>query len=134
MSITLTVHFRSISIHSQASHPGLTDIKLSSERKRTGSSPVILMNYKTFQDDDLKANQHISNSRTSLSSVITKMSEPCDDDKSSKSSLRDFFVVLALTFHAVLEGTAIGLEKEVNDIWMLFGGIFVQTCEGDLAL
>ena len=52
-------------------------------------------------------------------------SELCcgDQDKFSKSSLRDFFVVLALTFHAVFEGTAVGLENEVNDIWMLFGGM-----------
>ena len=49
---------------------------------------------------------------------------PCcnEEEEHSKSSLRDFFVVLALTFHAILEGIAVGLEPEVNDVWLLFSG------------
>ena len=49
---------------------------------------------------------------------------PCcnEEEEHSKSSLRDFFVVLALTFHAILEGIAVGLEPEVNDVWLLFAG------------
>ena len=45
-----------------------------------------------------------------------------EEEDHSKSSLRDFFVVLALTFHAILEGIAVGLEPEVNDVWLLFAG------------
>ena len=30
--------------------------------------------------------------------------------------------VLALSFHAVFEGMAVGLEEDVNDVWTLFGG------------
>ena len=45
-----------------------------------------------------------------------------EEEEHSKSSLRDFFVVLALTFHAILEGIAVGLEPEVNDVWLLFAG------------
>ena len=36
--------------------------------------------------------------------------------------LRDFITVLALSFHAVFEGLAIGLEQDVTDVWTLFLG------------
>ena len=39
-----------------------------------------------------------------------------------KVLLRDFFAVLALSFHAVFEGLAIGLESESTKIWILFAG------------
>ena len=39
-----------------------------------------------------------------------------------KIALRDFFTVLALSFHAVFEGLAIGLEPDSADIWILFAG------------
>ena len=39
-----------------------------------------------------------------------------------KIALRDFFTVLALSFHAVFEGLAIGLEASSSDIWILFAG------------
>ena len=41
----------------------------------------------------------------------------------AKSSLRDFFTVLALSLHAVFEGLAVGLEDETKDVWMLFAGM-----------
>ena len=40
----------------------------------------------------------------------------------TKSSLRDFFTVLALSFHAVFEGLAVGLETDSKDVWLLFAG------------
>ena len=48
--------------------------------------------------------------------------EICQNDANTKSSLRDFFTVLALSFHAVFEGLAVGLEKESEDVWLLFAG------------
>ena len=55
--------------------------------------------------------------------------ESCQNDASpyTKSSLRDFFTVLALSFHAVFEGLAIGLEEESKDVWLLFAGNFIVT-------
>ena len=38
-----------------------------------------------------------------------------------KIALRDFFTVLALSFHSVFEGLAIGLEDK-SDVWLLFAG------------
>ena len=50
--------------------------------------------------------------------------EMCQNDPSPypTSSLRDFFTVLALSFHAVFEGLAVGLETESQDVWLLFAG------------
>jgi len=42
---------------------------------------------------------------------------------SSSSSIRDFFTVLALSFHAVFEGLAVGLEESNSDVWTMFGAI-----------
>merc|ERR1711935_195252 len=51
--------------------------------------------------------------------------EMCQNDPSPypTSSLRDFFTVLALSFHAVFEGLAVGLETESQDVWLLFAAI-----------
>lgn len=40
-----------------------------------------------------------------------------------KTSLRDFFTVLALSFHAIFEGLAVGLESAPGDVWLLFAAI-----------
>ena len=32
------------------------------------------------------------------------------------------FAVLALSFHAVFEGLAVGLEEDTHDVWALFTG------------
>lgn len=52
-----------------------------------------------------------------------------EDDGSSASgstvakSLRGLLAVLALSFHAVFEGLAVGLEKSVGNVWYLFAAI-----------
>jgi len=54
------------------------------------------------------------------------------------SPLRDFLTVLALSFHAVFEGLAVGVEEHVGDIWTLFAAIathkFVITFSMSLEL
>ena len=40
----------------------------------------------------------------------------------SASSIRDFITVLALSFHSVFEGLAVGLGEDTSDVWQLFGG------------
>ena len=45
-----------------------------------------------------------------------------DNNPFTKSALKDFFTVLALSFHSVFEGLAVGLETESKHIWMLFAG------------
>jgi len=41
----------------------------------------------------------------------------------SSTSIRDFLAVLALSFHAVFEGLAVGLEEHVDDVWTLFAAV-----------
>lgn len=56
----------------------------------------------------------------------------------SSNLLRDFLTVLALSFHAVFEGLAVGVEEHVADIWTLFAAIathkFVITFSMSLEL
>jgi len=44
----------------------------------------------------------------------------------SNSTLRDFFTVLALSFHAIFEGMAAGLAEDNADVWALFTAISVH--------
>lgn len=44
-------------------------------------------------------------------------------DESMKHSFGGFLVVLALSFHAVFEGLAVGLESSVEKVWYLFAAI-----------
>ena len=72
---------------------------------------------------------------TGTSATLKKIAEAtssdadkrCENDASAntKSSLRDFFTVLALSFHAVFEGLAVGLETDSKDVWLLFAGKLV---------
>ena len=77
------------------------------------------MNYQTFDEPNSKKPKH----QTACYDV-SYFKEA--DDPTSSSSLRDFLVVLALTFHAVFEGIAVGLENEANDVWLLFAGINLE--------
>ena len=115
-------------------------------RRRTLSTPVAgevnirPTKYKTFDFVKFGSSSASSNSRpkqnlaTSVtieessarteSTSSTSVATCGEESHSTKSSLRDFFTVLALSFHAVFEGLAIGLESETKDVWMLFAGSY----------
>ena len=42
---------------------------------------------------------------------------------STSTAIRDFCTVLALSFHAVFEGLAVGLEESTEDVWTLFAAV-----------
>lgn len=44
-------------------------------------------------------------------------------EESMKNSFRGLLAVLALSFHAVFEGLAVGLENSVDKVWYLFAAI-----------
>ncbi|CAG9836989.1 unnamed protein product [Diabrotica balteata] len=44
-------------------------------------------------------------------------------DDTSKASFGGFLVVIALSFHAIFEGLAVGLEGSVEKVWYLFAAI-----------
>ena len=50
-------------------------------------------------------------------------SEPREDEPDSQSVVRTFFVVSALSFHSVIEGFALGLEKTTAGVWINFGAM-----------
>lgn len=58
----------------------------------------------------------------------TRVDQSHKEDSSKLSSgrnaaLRDFFTVLALSFHAIFEGLAIGLEEHEEDVWILYAAV-----------
>merc|ERR1712037_920747 len=46
-----------------------------------------------------------------------------ENEKMMTSAMRTFFVVFALSFHAVMDGLAISLLEDVGDVWISFGAI-----------
>ena len=57
--------------------------------------------------------------------LTAKESFQNDENQFKKSTLRDFIFVLALSFHVVFEGLAVGLEEEAKDVWLLFAGMYL---------
>ncbi len=66
-------------------------------------------------------------------SMVTDHSNQANESKSrdpvdhshviqTRSSVRDFLTVLALSCHAIFEGLAVGLEKDSEAVWTLFAG------------
>ena len=115
-------NFRAFSIH--AGEAGISDIQLNQlkqveDAKNQNQTSVLQenknggSNYNTFHDSKNES------SESSFEAPDVHHHIP------TSSSLRDFLVVLALTFHAVLEGIAVGLEGDVNDVWLLFAGMII---------
>jgi len=138
---TIQVH-QSFSIHSAACEAGLIDIQKcasprvgesprNTRRKRTISYPSTTTNYKTFYSKELESNANFAGTSATLKKIAeatasnSSPDESCQNDASpyTKSSLRDFFTVLALSFHAVFEGLAVGLETDSKDVWLLFAAV-----------
>ena len=46
-----------------------------------------------------------------------------DNEKKMVSALRTFFVVFALSFHAVMDGMALSLQEDVGSVWISFSAI-----------
>lgn len=75
------------------------------------------------------SNQGLLNSQAAINvTVATKQDHKGGHshthiDESMKNSFRGLLAVLALSFHAVFEGLAVGLEHGVTNVWYLFGAI-----------
>ena len=87
------------------------------------------MDYQTFEKADKiqrRSHHHDENSHVGHSHQPNSAnSSPVGNGR--KIALRDFFTVLALSFHAVFEGLAVGLESDAAAIWTLFGGNIPDT-------
>jgi len=122
---TIIAH-RALSIHSHACEAGLSETqKLNPDEDDDNALKTknILISANDYLNiSDAKTSRKNSCYAQTLSSEETG---PCcnEEEEQSKSSLRDFFVVLALSFHAILEGVAVGLESEVNGVWLIFAAV-----------
>ena len=82
-----------------------------------------LTDYQTFERGNKTILSQTENNNSGNSHVHHSHQENSLQVKNGrKIALRDFFTVLALSFHAVFEGLAIGLESSSSDIWILFAG------------
>jgi len=54
--------------------------------------------------------------------------EQNNNEMSHVHNLRSLFVVLALSFHSIMEGLAIGLEQNVDDMVFLFVAVSIHEC------
>ena len=59
----------------------------------------------------------------SLKPLPQEKPPPSNPNLATPRILRDFFTVLALSFHAVFEGLAIGLEESSEDVWKMLAAI-----------
>ena len=127
---TIQAH-KTFSIHSQTCDAGLIETQnctIPNKYRRSVSFPATLTSYKTFDTSDLETNtsNEVLSSYKKSDEISVAQESGCQTDvkQFSKSTLRDFFTVLALSFHAVFEGLAVGLEEEAKDVWLLFAGWF----------
>ena len=85
---------------------------------------------------------------STLISVAGKVNCPCDvkakfevlhhhhagfsidslNQESMVGSLRRFLVVVALSFHSLFEGLAIGIQQTQRDVWYLFTAVSIHAC------
>lgn len=74
------------------------------------------------------SNQGLLNPQAAINVTLAKQNHKGNHshahiDESMKNSFRGLLAVLALSFHAVFEGLAVGLENGVAKVWYLFGAI-----------
>lgn len=74
------------------------------------------------------SNQGLLNTQAAINITVAKHDHKMSHshshlDESMKNSFRGLLAVLALSFHAVFEGLAVGLENGVTNVWYLFGAI-----------
>ena len=88
---------------------------------------VTKVDYHTF-DKNNGDSLHISDSNGDSHAHHSHQQNGVKVKNGRRIALRDFFTVLALSLHSVLEGMAIGLEEHPTDIWVLFAGNWSTTC------
>jgi len=82
----------------------------------------------SLRKDEEGQNTTPDQSEKAQSPAETHVDQSHQEDSSKLSSgrnaaLRDFFTVLALSFHAIFEGLAIGLEEHEDDVWILYAAV-----------
>lgn len=67
---------------------------------------------------------------TDLNSVIKDSGNECNNNtrRLGAQNLKYFLLISALSFHSVMEGLAIGLASNIQDVWYLFLAVTVHEC------
>lgn len=94
-----------------ASTQGLFHVStISSSKSRSPLDPQLRMTGGPLDSSVMMKNEEEIPSQESTAQVVAK-------------SFRGFLAVLALSFHAIFEGLAVGLEMRTTNVWYLFGAI-----------
>lgn len=95
-----------------------------SNKKRNLTIPRVTLN--KFDDGNISyisnSNKELLNSQSTINFEVHSHSHS-HIDGALKNSFSGLLAVLALSFHAVFEGLAVGLEGSVQKVWYLFAAI-----------
>ncbi|XP_066151410.1 zinc transporter ZIP1-like [Euwallacea fornicatus] len=111
-------------VHNEALHRSLS-IRCNSRKADNMTIPRVTLT--KFDDGNISyisnSNKELLNSQTTIN--IEKHGGHSHHvlDDSIKNPLGGFLAVVALSFHAIFEGLAVGLEGSVEKVWYLFGAI-----------
>ncbi|XP_076264511.1 zinc transporter ZIP1-like [Rhynchophorus ferrugineus] len=111
-------------VHDEALHRSLS-IRCSSRKTENMTIPRVTLN--KFDDGNISyisnSNKELLNSQTTIDMDRHNGHSHHTLNDSLKNSFSGFLAVLALSFHAVFEGLAVGLESSVEKVWYLFAAI-----------
>lgn len=110
--------------HDAALHRSLS-IRCSSRKTDNMTIPRVTLT--KFDDGNISyistSNKELLNSQSTIVNFEKHGHSHHTLDESMKNSFSGFLAVLALSFHAVFEGLAVGLEGSVQKVWYLFMAI-----------
>ncbi|XP_030749156.1 zinc transporter ZIP1-like [Sitophilus oryzae] len=112
-------------VHDEALHRSLS-IRCNASRKADNMT-IPRVTLTKFDDGNISyisnSNKELLNSQTTINIEKHGGHSHHALNDSLKNSFSGFLAVLALSFHAVFEGLAVGLESSVEKVWYLFGAI-----------
>ena len=102
----ISVTFRSFADHDRRVPESRMSGRRSSQRRHS------------YMFENMSGDSNIPRSERRVSKMLS--GDGTESGLQTKSAIRTFFVVAALSFHSVIEGMTIGLEKDGTDVWMSF--------------
>ena len=83
----------------------------------------ITVKTESIGDSEVEINRNKSGDNTKTNPVDDPPQTLDEQEKKMTSAMRTFFVVFALSFHAVMDGLALSLLEDVGDVWISFAAI-----------
>ncbi|KAK4885479.1 hypothetical protein RN001_001750 [Aquatica leii] len=107
------------------------DNKIVPELKQSEKNNVCISNNSSIneevQTDNLTKLNNVSTELELSPEINAELEEIIEDLKTQQQILRCIFIVLALSFHAIFEGLAIGLQHSTANIWYLFTAVSIHS-------